>query len=65
MGSHVVTRGQEAAAGNGCSAHHRFGGAGDRRAANETTISVPTELLGTKRKGQNKTHQDPHDKPTQ
>lgn len=32
---------------------------------NKTSISSPTKFIGTKLKGQNKTHQDPHDKPTQ
>lgn len=42
-----------------------LGRGSDAHTANETTLSIPTKLLGTKRKGQNKTHQDPHDKPTQ
>ena len=47
----------------GCSAHHS--GGTDGHTANKTRISIPTKLVRTKPKGQNKTHQDPHDKPTQ
>lgn len=66
MGSHIVTRGQVAATGNGMFCPQ---GRGTRTHTETHTHPIkpetPSPQNSWEHTGQNKTHQDPHDKPTE
>lgn len=52
MGSHVVTHGQVAATGMGCSVHG-WGRRGHRHTQHRNQNLIPVKLMGTKLQGQN------------